>query len=96
MFADPEARLRADGSAFTVHLHEDTAVTGCQMYGCADGTNCCAPNIDVKNYANSMSGVFVREIETILNDLRRPFYEKKNCLRDMSDQSLTFFDIFHF
>ena len=44
--------------------------------------------------ANAVPRVFVREIETILSDLRRPFYKKINCLPDMSDRNLTFFDIF--
>ena len=87
MFADPEARLRASGSAFTVHMHEDTAITEPQMYGCADGTDCCPDNIDVKKYANITSGVFICKIETMLSDLRRPFFEKKICLRDMHDRS---------
>ena len=41
-YNDQKARLLADGCAFTVHLHDDTAVTCCQMYECADRTSRCA------------------------------------------------------
>ena len=49
---DPEARLRADGSTFTVHLPEATAAACCcHMYECADVWYCCTHNIDATKYA---------------------------------------------
>ena len=84
----PDGALARRRAAFTDRLPETAVTEYCsQMYECADVWKVLAHNIYAKNQRCAMFELPVREIMTISDDCRCPFFEKQNCLRYMHDRS---------